>query len=1665
MDATSTVTPERLDAVRSLYERGLYLQAYRAAESLGPLRAWQGPEARVLAARLANQLGAPRLALWHNLKAWREDPHHPEVRYYRGWTILQYSGPYDTWLFLQQQGDLPEAPAAIRVAWYALHAHTAGLLRDFERAEQWMRRARDVDPDDAWLHVTRAAVLELEDRYAEALEAADAALAVRPWFRPAVQTRAHLLTLLLRDDEAFEFLHQAAEHIESAALHWQLGGIYFEREEYAQVEESLRRFEEMSPLLERWFGRSFFALRALLAYRQGNDAAAIEWLHRSSDEDAQHMAQRLADPQRRDRPRRTLPVGFTRQHHVTCGPATLATISHYWSMPAEHLQVAEQICYDGTSALAERRWAEQHAWAVREFTVTEQAAQRLIDAGIPFTLTTTEATSAHLQAVVGYDGRLGTLIIRDPYLRNRREVTADKFLARYRAFGPRGMALVPASQSARLEALDLPDVSQWDALHRLDAALDAHRREEAAEIYARLEQEAPQHFLTLHARWRLAMYDANELEQLAAVERLRELFPHDARLQLMRLSLLRSLGRREERLHMLAELAQDRDADSVFPLQYAQELGEEARHHTRAVEMLRGVIRKRPADARAFAALGNVEWSRLHFDTALELYRFAVCLEDKDESLAESYFRAAQHCRQTATALDWLRQRFERFGHKSSQPAHTLVWALNVLDRTSDALAVVEEALRRRPDDGELRLFAAYRYATASAEHAARAAELLQQAADRSPRALWLNVAAQIAWCRGDLHEALQWYQQSLQLQPLNVGTHRWVAQLLSDTQGRQAALEHLRAAAERFPHYEPLLQLWIEWLRDEPPGIVEPVIRRLIELNPANAWAVRELGFVLLHQGRLDEAQRLADEAAQLDPAHVACYHLRGDLCQARGHLPQACDEYRTAIRLSVDDDYAINQLLACCDTLAQRREALQFVELELVQQVVYGQGLLAYRHHAHTVLDPEELLASLQQALAERPDLWHAWSACVEQLMSMERLHEARRLAEEATRRFPLLPRVWLDLAEVCGAQRDLEAQLAALHSAYRINPTWSEAARALATVHRQRGDHDQAHFLLELAIQRDPSSAVNYGFLAEVQWETGHREEALQHLERAVQLEPSYHWAWDQLRAWAAEAGQPDRPQQAARQLVARKPGAVGSWLTLARVLPDESLDERLQALDRAIALDPRCVEAYDERARLLGLAGRHDEARHACAPRDVWPEQLPAKLQARAAWVEWMRGHRDAALRVLREALEADPGLFGAWWMLADWAEELHRSDVYLEAAQRMVQLEPYNEIALSYHGQALALHDRHDEARSFFQRAFDIQPRYAFAGICLFDVQMQQGDLQAAGQTLQQLQAMDNDAFILARAVQWNARRGQLADALHCLQQLCHLPADNDWPMQTALDALRQADAINQAVAVLESAVQQGNTVQPEVSRHWAHWRTRLGSPPDADLLMQLAARGPTGERAVLGYFECLLEQQRVHLALRFAQRHRHWLRNRTFTWGAVAWLYSATRQWRPAYRWCRNWRDYPDALPWMLVNAAEAFRAARHDAEGAEVSRHALSLPEDHGCRLHRLWLASDLIRQGRYEQAAELIAQVAPETLDEDYAFLHMLLSADLEMATAPPEQREALFVQLQEQIDQQVRGYSNLKFEPARYRFLCFSRRLLARCIGTWRACWWAYRPRLLV
>ena len=1653
-----------------LYERGLYLQAHALAQRFGPLQHWRGTEPRVFAGRLAVHLGAGRLGRGLHLRAYRNAPADPQARYYFAWAVLERRGPLEAWRLLKNFGDARDAPPAVRSDLLALRSRAACLLRDFEAADACLAEADKIAPDRAWLLVERSFLLENQDRYEEALASARRALELSSWYRPAVQAFAHYLQLLDRNAEALQFLADTAQRLESGAVVAQLAALQVEMGLYADARKSWARCAGLSPLMEPEFAEWLATRRSDAAYFDGDFAEAAEFAKQVAHPLYQEMAARL--PKVGGIGRVQLPVGFVRQHHMTCAPATLSALSRFWQMPAEHLSLAETICYDGTPAHSERQWAEQNGWRAREFTVTGESATALVDRRVPFTLTTVEPGSAHLQAVVGYDTLRGSLIVRDPFVHVLREFHAEKTFERYRSSGPRGMALAPAAQADLIDSLPLPEAELYDRFYQMQRALSGHDRSRALEWLEQMKAAAPAHRLTLTARRALAAYDADQTEILASVGQLLEQYPQDANLQLSRLSCLRELARRNERVAWLKGVCETKESDPLLWQEYAWELSADAREQDEAMRLLRRVLRARGPQANTLYVQANILWNQRQFVRATELYRFAACLDDKKEYLARAYFSAARFLKQTETALGFVVDRFRRFGKRSGEPALTLFWAHSELDQMTAAFLALESAIQLRPDDSQLRLFAADAYARYGDFE--RAEILLREAAGRSRSAAWLRTAAELASLRGELPKALELWRQVFQAEPLALDANRAIAQLLAQTESRAAALGHLEQVCSRFPHHFSLHQLWSQWLREDGGAAVEPVVRRLVEINPADAWARREIAVAQAKQRRFEEAFAEADHSIALDPNNSWGHSVRGWIARNAGQTAVARADFRRAIVLSVDNGDAINGLLETCDSLAEKGAAIAFVEQELIRQVVFGDGLLAFREVARRIMAPEELLASLRQAHRERPDLWHAWSALIQQLTDMQRLDEALALAREATGRFPLLPRLWLDLSLVHRVRLDRPREIEALEKAAQINPNFTFPARELALALERDGQLPRARTILEQAAARAPLDAFNHGCLAAVLWNLGEKKTALQRLQHALRLDPGYDWGWRTLRDWSAESGEPQLAARMARDLTERRAGEARSWLLLAESLnATEDLPEQLAALDRAAELNPRGVEAHDLRATLLARAKRFDEALAACCPAG-WPGEPPTELRARAAWVDAQRGKISQAVGQMRAALAENPGLYWGWRDLAEWLWAEGNFKDAIGAAEKMAWLAPSSPVPLGYLGYAkLRLNDR-AAAKADLQRAIELDPAYLFAASSLFDAQLADGELAAAETTLACFRNHAGKDHALARETQLAARRGDQAEALRTLHSLCLCQNPDPAEINTAAEAVLKAGWHRAAEALFAETMEMA-AANPQTGALWVERRAGRGKLNCLRQLNRLQARGEIGRRATVSCLEALAEAcQRFQarrdvfgprkcrrLFRRVLRRHRDWLRANDWSWGKVGYAMTVLGRFREAERWLADWKNRPGAELWMLHNVVWVLQRKGRDAEASEIIRHGLTMPGRDGTQVRfGLWVAIEEALAGNVTAARERLSGLPGEKLENYDGALRALVTVLLHFQ--PPDGRRERFDKTHRRI---LRDFLNAnRGNKTMVRVFHRSARLMARQSGSWWPIAWSFSQRYL-
>lgn len=1571
----------------------------------------------MLASRIAVNAGAPRLAARLSLRAWRTDPSDPIAQDQFAFHYRERRGPLAAWRLIRGWRQQPQASAGDRAELLVHRARLLAELRDFSAAEKLLGQAEEMSSQSAWIRLQRAHLFERLDRVEEALEVARAACALHrfPFYRPGIQVTAHLLQLLDRDDEAIQLLQQADAALQSGPVAGQWYSLLSENGRWSAAESALARYAELSPLLEPPLEKWLTSQRARTACHLGKRAEAVTFARQLDDEFHRNFVKNL-ESAANGNGRVQLDVSFVRQHFKTCAPATLAALGRFWRMPAEHLKLAEAMCYDGTPGWQQRQWAEQNGWFVREFRVTHESVLALIGAGVPFAISTVEATAAHMQAVVGFDRLRGTILLRDPSQPYVVEAFADAFFKYHRAYGPHGMVFLPLAERARLDGLELPEAGVYDRHHRFNLCLQGHDREGAALILAAMADSYHEHPLVWETRLALAGYDANVSEQLRCLDRLLELFPRAPGRLLARLHCLRDASR-QERLEFLERSCAAKETDPALFIELARALDDDARNAPAAARWLKRALRIRPLDTNAISVQADLLWADGRLEEATELYRFAAHLEGYRENLYQAWFVACRRTRRTDEAMAVLADRFQQFGAKSEQPGMTLAWAWRELDQPARAREIYAAAGRLRPDNGYLLLNAARLEGRLG--HWPEAEQLLQAGRDKARKSDWLRAAAEIAEWRLDTAASLRSARAILEIEPLALDAHSGVARCLAELEGGAAALAHLKSACARFPHHYGLRRMVLEWCGRSAAEGAETAARGLLQINPADAWARRELALILAQAGRFDEALRETTEAAQIEPRNTFSFSTLGHLHLMRRSPAEARTAFERAIELNVDNGDALNTLLELSPTDQERRAALSFIEQQLGKQVVLGDGLLTFRQLAQPILEPETLLRSLRQAHQARPDLWHAWSALVSQLGHLSQLDEALALATQASERFPHLPRTWLDLAEVHQWRKELEAELAAARRAVEVNPAWNRGVLALAGALERAGNFAEADEVYARALQHSPNDAQLHAHHAHLLWRRRQPAAAFAGIERALRIAPGYTWSWDLLHAWAADTGQPGRAGDFARTLTRERPGEMHAWLMLARILqgPD-TMAERLAAVDRALQLAPREFDAWDLKATLLTLAERFDDAVQATLAGAQACATGAFSLRGRRAWVEARRQRLGEAVRLMREVLTENAAYVWGWNELAGWLQQQGALVDAAAALETLQRLRPHDAGVSRQLGFLKLKQDDRPAAQRHFAAALQISATDASSAQNLLSLQLGAGDLREAAATLRLMQTHQPGAATEAAEIFFRLRNREIDAACAGLEKICAGPDPDPWPVGAAADAFARASQRDRVLKVfrrvIKSAACNPQTAAAAIDlllgahRPWAAVALFLRLPPGE---LQRRAAAPLAHG---------LADAKARFCFRWLLwRRREMLARDDAAWGQVGYALTNFKSSKPAARWLSDWRSRSNVEPWMLFNLCLGLRSLGRYAEAGEVVQHIIrKWSYRAGSADLRLFLAVEEALAGNVSVAQAHLKQVAIRkqvAYDQD---LLALARALVEFQQAPAAERARKFKAVRAQL-----------------------------------------------
>ena len=244
-----------------------------------------------------------------------------------------------------------------------------------------------------------------------------------------------------------------------------------------------------------------------------------------------------------------------------------------------------------------------------------------------------------------------------------------------------------------------------------------------------------------------------------------------------------------------------------------------------------------------------------------------------------------------------------------------------------------------------------------------------------------------------------------------------------------------------------------------------------------------------------------------------------------------------------------------------------------------------------------------------------------------------------------------VWLRVARIArdGAQDGARA-LRGYERAAELGALAPEHRRAFAELYARAGRLDRFAVVFEGWCD-DPASGAgpeDHERLAAARAALGDESAARARLERALARWPAHGSGWDTL-ATLRQASDPRGAAEALERAAGCQLGAAAAErLTAAAALLEDDAERAAELLARAVAADSACAPAHAALAVACAALGRHPEAEEAAtraldlvsAGRAL---EAPVRLASGLAGGRAARelGHLDAAVRLLRGALEAAP----------------------------------------------------------------------------------------------------------------------------------------------------------------------------------------------------------------------------------------------------------------------------------------------------------------------------------------------------------------------------------------------------------------------------------------
>jgi len=307
-----------------------------------------------------------------------------------------------------------------------------------------------------------------------------------------------------------------------------------------------------------------------------------------------------------------------------------------------------------------------------------------------------------------------------------------------------------------------------------------------------------------------------------------------------------------------------------------------------------------------------------------------------------------------------------------------------------------------------------------------------------------------------------------------------------------------------------------LTWLQCGTFTNMETLWRTTLARNPNTFMAHNNLGLLLDDEGHIDEAMEHYRAAIRINPNAYEALDNLGVALAASGQPDEAIEDYRKAIQINPNFFEALNNLGNALLAKGQRDEAIEnyYKALQIKPDFFEALNNLGNAFAGERRFD--EAIGCYRQALQIKPDSSDALNNLGNALMARGRLGEAIENYHKAIQINPNFSEALDNLGNALAAEGRWDEAIGNYRQALRVNPSYSDALNNLGNALAAEGRLGEAIENFRKAIQVNsnrPETFYSWGMALE---QLGRSREAVDQYREALRLNPNLTGALNNL-AW--------------------------------------------------------------------------------------------------------------------------------------------------------------------------------------------------------------------------------------------------------------------------------------------------------------------------------------------------------------------------------------------------------------------------------------------------------------------------------------------------------------------------------------------------------------------